>query len=226
MIRATSLNFLGHLTYLLTRAGCASVLAILGLILVSWSPALSAQTAPDRFIEQLSADVLAKIRADPSVQSGDMQQVSKFVDAAIMPHVNFERMTALSVGRSWRQASADQQKALIAEFRTLLLRTYSGALSQVGDKQIKVRPFRGDAAADDVIVRSEIVGGRGDPIQIDYRMEKNGNVWKIYDVNVLGIWIVQTYREQFSQEISARGIDGLIRTLSEKNRQFSAAARS
>lgn len=179
----------------------------------------------DRFIEQLSSDVLAKIRADTSVQSGDLQQVSRFVDAAIMPHVNFERMTALSVGRAWRQATADQQKALIAEFRTLLLRTYSGALSQVGDKQIKVRPFRGDASADEVIVRSEVVGGRGDPVQIDYRMEKAGSTWKIYDVNVLGIWIVQTYREQFAQEISARGIDGLIRSLSDKNRQFSAATR-
>lgn len=226
MIRATSLDLSARLIHLLTRARCVPALAILGLILVNWSPALSAPTAPDRFIEQLSADVLAKIRADPSVQSGDMQQVSKFVDAAIMPHVNFERMTALSVGRSWRQASADQQKALTVEFRRLLLRTYSGALSQVGDKQIKVRPFRGDAAGDDVIVRSEIVGGRGDPIQLDYRMEKNGDAWKIYDVNVLGIWIVQTYREQFAQEISARGIDGLIRALSEKNRQFSAAARN
>ncbi len=193
--------------------------------LTGWAGSASAQTAPDRFIEQLSSDVLAKIRADTSVQSGDLQQVSRFVDAAIMPHVNFERMTALSVGRAWRQATADQQKALIAEFRTLLLRTYSGALSQVGDKQIKVRPFRGDASADEVIVRSEVVGGRGDPVQIDYRMEKAGSTWKIYDVNVLGIWIVQTYREQFAQEISARGIDGLIRSLSDKNRQFSASTR-
>jgi phospholipid transport system substrate-binding protein len=186
----------------------------------------SAQTPPDRFVESLSNDVLNRIRSDKTVQSGDFQQVSKFVDSAVMPHVNFERMTALSVGRAWRQASGDQQRALIAEFRTLLLRTYSGALSQVGDKQVKVRPFRGDASADEVIVRSEIVGGRGDPIQIDYRLEKAGGAWKIYDVNVLGIWIVQTYRDQFAQEVSARGIDGLIRSLSDKNRQFEAASRS
>lgn len=214
-------------SFLVWRGRCAgAMLVAAAMALALWQPGAIAQTAPDRFIEQLSGDVLAKLRASPAVQSGDLQQVSKFVDAAIMPHVNFERMTALSVGRSWRQASADQQKALIAEFRTLLLRTYSGALSQVGDKQIKVRPFRGDVSADDVIVRSEITGGRGDPIQIDYRLEKAGNGWKIYDVNVLGIWIVQTYREQFAQEISARGIDGLIRTLSDKNRQFSAAVRS
>lgn len=216
------------LVWRIRRASAVHVALLAGVavVLAAWQPTVTAQTAPDRFIEQLSGDVLAKLRASPAVQSGDLQQVSKFVDAAIMPHVNFERMTALSVGRSWRQASGDQQKALIAEFRTLLLRTYSGALSQVGDKQIKVRPFRGDASADEVIVRSEITGGRGDPIQIDYRLEKAGSGWKIYDVNVLGIWIVQTYREQFAQEISARGIDGLIRTLSDKNRQFSAAARS
>jgi phospholipid transport system substrate-binding protein len=189
-------------------------------------PEALAQVAPDRFIEQLSGDVLAKIRSEPSIQNGDFQQVSKFVDAAIMPHVNFERMTALSVGRAWRQASTQQQTSLITEFRALLLRTYSGALSQVGDKQVKVRPFRGDASADEVIVRSEIVGGRGDPIQLDYRLEKSGSAWKIYDVNVLGIWVVQTYREQFAQEVSARGIDGLIRSLSDKNRQFEAASRS
>jgi phospholipid transport system substrate-binding protein len=208
----------------------AAIPGVAGLVLASTLASLPAQalaqTPPDRFVETISNDVLNRIRSDKSVQSGDFQQVSKFVDSAVMPHINFERMTALSVGRGWRQASPEQQKALITEFRTLLLRTYSGALSQVGDKQVKVRPFRGDAAADDVIVRSEIVGGRGDPIQIDYRLEKSGSAWKIYDVNVLGIWIVQTYRDQFAQEISARGIDGLIRTLSDKNRQFEAAPRS
>lgn len=200
--------------------------ALLGAVLLGASSSAVAQTAPDRFIETLSSDVLNRIRSDKSVQSGDFQQVAKFVDSAVMPHINFERMTALSVGRAWRQAKPEQQKALITEFRTLLLRTYSGALAQVGDKQVKVRPFRGDASADDVIVRSEIVGGRGDPIQIDYRLEKSAGSWKIYDVNVLGIWIVQTYREQFAQEVSANGIDGLIRSLSDKNRQFEAASRS
>jgi len=200
---------------LLSSAVVPGVLSV-GALCVPASSA-SAQTPPDRFVESLSNDVLNRIRSDKTVQSGDFQQVSKFV---------VERMTALSVGRAWRQASADQQKALIAEFRTPLLRTYSGALSQVGDKQVKVRPFRGDAGADEVIVRSEIVGGRGDPIQIDYRLEKSGGAWKIYDVNVLGIWIVQTYRDQFAQEVSARGIDGLIRSLSDKNRQFEAASRS
>lgn len=204
----------------------ASSGALLGAVLLGTSSPAVAQTAPDRFIETLSTEVLNRIRSDKSVQSGDFQQVAKFVDSAVMPHINFERMTALSVGRAWRQAKPEQQKALITEFRTLLLRTYSGALSQVGDKQVKVRPFRGDASADDVIVRSEIVGGRGDPIQIDYRLEKSAGSWKIYDVNVLGIWIVQTYREQFAQEVSANGIDGLIRSLSDKNRQFEAASRS
>lgn len=190
-----------------------------------WSGSAAAQaSAPDKFIDTLSNDVLTRIKTDKAIQSGDFQRVASFVDAAIMPNVNFERMTALSVGRAWRQASAEQQKQLIVEFRALLLRTYSGALTQVSDKQVKVRPFRGDASADEVIVRSEIVGTRGDPIQLDYRLEKSGNGWKIYDVNVLGIWIVQTYREQFGQEIAAKGIDGLIRSLSEKNRQFDGSA--
>lgn len=204
----------------------ASVGVVLTGTLAALPASAQAQTPPDRFVESLSNDVLGRIRSDKSVQSGDFQQVSKFVDSAVMPHINFERMTALSVGRAWRQASPEQQKALVTEFRTLLLRTYSGALSQVGDKQVKVRPFRGDAAADDVIVRTEIVGGRGDPIQLDYRLEKAGSAWKIYDVNVLGIWIVQTYRDQFAQEISTHGVDGLIRSLSEKNRQFDAAPRN
>ena len=204
----------------------ASVGVVLTGTLAALPASAQAQTPPDRFVESLSNDVLGRIRSDKSVQSGDFQQVSKFVDSVVMPHINFERMTALSVGRAWRQASPEQQKSLVTEFRTLLLRTYSGALSQVGDKQVKVRPFRGDAAADDVIVRTEIVGGRGDPIQLDYRLEKAGSTWKIYDVNVLGIWIVQTYRDQFAQEISTHGVDGLIRSLSEKNRQFDAAPRN
>jgi phospholipid transport system substrate-binding protein len=204
----------------------ASVGVVLTGTLAALPSSAQAQTPPDRFVESLSNDVLGRIRSDKSVQSGDFQQVSKFVDSAVMRSKLMCGMTALSVGRAWRQASPEQQKALVTEFRTLLLRTYSGALSQVGDKQVRVRPFRGDAAADDVIVRTEIVGGRGDPIQLDYRLEKAGSAWKIYDVNVLGIWIVQTYRDQFAQEISTHGVDGLIRSLSEKNRQFDAAPRN
>ena len=190
------------------------------------APALANPVAPDQFVQRISTEVLDKVRDDKAIREGDLQRISAFVDATIMPHVNFERMTALAVGRSWRQANPEQQKQLKEEFRALLLRTYSGALSQITDQTIRIKPFRGDAAANEVIVRSEIVGKRGDPVQLDYRLERDGADWKIYDVNVLGIWVVQTYRDQFAQEITAGGIDGLIRSLVQKNKSFAAAPRS
>jgi len=181
-----------------------------------------APLAPDKFIESVSNRALERIRNDPAIASGDTTRVLRFVDEEIMPHVNFERMTSLAVGRPWRQATPDQQRDLIEQFRLLLVRTYSGALSQASDKSVRLRPMRGDAAASEVLVRSELVGARGDPLQIDYRLERSGQGWKIYDVNVLGIWIVQTYRDQFSQEASAKGLDGLIASLKERNRQAAA----
>ncbi len=201
-------------------------LCLLAFASVVTVPALASPVEPDQFVQRISTEVLNKVRDDKAIREGDLQRISAFVDATIMPHVNFERMTALAVGRSWRQANPEQQKQLKEEFRALLLRTYSGALSQITDQTIRIKPFRGDAAANEVIVRSEIVGKRGDPIQLDYRLERDGADWKIYDVNVLGIWVVQTYRDQFAQEISAGGIDGLIRSLSQKNKSFAAAPRS
>lgn len=184
-----------------------------------------AQEAPQALIERISTDVLEKIKADKAIQAGDPKKLSDLVDATIMPHVNFPRMTALAVGRNWRSATPEQQKGLMTEFRTLLLRTYSGALSQVGSQTVRMKPFRGQAADSEVIVRSEIVQPRGEPVQLDYRLEKAGDGWKIYDVNVLGVWLVENYRGQFSQEIAQKGIDGLLRELSEKNRAFEAAAK-
>ena len=140
-----------------------------------------------------------------------------------MPHVNFTRMTASAVGRAWRQATPEQQKRLQDEFKTLLVRTYAGALSQVKDQSIAVKPLRGSAADTEVIVRTEVIG-RGDPIQLDYRLEKTADGWRIYDLNVLGVWLVETYRSQFAQEITARGIDGLITALAERNKTGSGGA--
>jgi phospholipid transport system substrate-binding protein len=164
--------------------------------------------------------VLETIKTDKAIQGGDMARVNQLVDTKIMPHVNFLRMTASAVGPGWRQATPEQQKRLQDEFKTLLVRTYSGALAQVSDQTITVKPLR--AAADDkeVVVRSE-VKGRGDPIQLEYRLEKTpgqGAGWKIYNLNVLGVWLVDTYRTQFAQEINAKGIDGLIASLSERNK--------
>jgi phospholipid transport system substrate-binding protein len=168
--------------------------------------------------------VLETIRNDKEVQGGDARKVTAFVDAKVMPHINFTRMTASAVGRSWRQATPEQQKRLQEEFKTLLVRTYSGAISQVKDQTVVVKPLRANPGDTEVIVRSEVVG-RGDPIQLDYRMEKTASGWRIYDLNVLGIWLVENYRTQFAQEISARGIDGLITSMAERNKAGTMAAK-
>jgi phospholipid transport system substrate-binding protein len=185
-----------------------------------------AQPAPDKFVEELSSKVIELVKADKQIQSGDLGRISQLVDTTLMPHVNFERMTALSVGRAWREATPDQKKQLMTEFRVLLLRTYSNAFTAVRDQQISMKPFRGNAGDDDVVVRSEIIQPRGEPIQLDYRLEKADKGWKIYDVNVLGVWLVQTYRNQFAQEISAGGIDGLIKSLADKNKSFASSIKS
>ena len=186
--------------------------------------AQGAAEGPDQLIKRLSTEVLDTIKADKDVQAGDVRKVTTFVDGKIMPHVNFTRMTASAVGRNWRQATPEQQKRLQEEFKALLVRTYAGALSQVKDQTVVVKPLRAAAEDTEVIVRSEVVG-RGDPIQLDYRMEKSPAGWRIYDLNVLGVWLVETYRTQFAQEISARGIDGLIATLAERNKVGSTPAR-
>ena len=190
----------------------------LGLTLNLTLPlARAAEEAPDELIRRLSMEVLSTIKADKDVQSGDVRKVITFVDSMIMPKVNFSRMTASAIGRSWRQATPEQQKRLQDEFKNLLVRTYAGALSQLKDQTINVKPLRSQAGDIEVIVRTEVLG-RGDPIQLDYRMEKTAGGWKIYDLNVLGVWLVETYRTQFAQEISARGIDGLIATLALRNK--------
>ena len=181
-----------------------------------------AQQAPDALIKQVSTDVLDSVRADKDILAGDVQKVIVLVDAKVMPHVNFQRMTASAVGRYWRQATPEQQKRLQAEFKNLLVRTYSGALAQVKDQTVQLKPMRGGADDAEVVVRTE-VRGKGDPIQLDYRLEKSADGWKIYDVNVMGVWLVENYRNSFAQEIGTSGIDGLIAKLAERNK--TAAAR-
>lgn len=179
-------------------------------------------TAPDTLIRNVSADVLASIKADPSIKSGDVRKITELVDTKVLPYVDFQRMTASAVGRYWRQATPEQQSRLQQEFKLLLVRTYSGALSQVGDQTIQMKPMRSAPEDKEVIVRSE-VRGRGDPVQLDYRMEKLANGWKIYDVNVMGVWLVETYRSSFAQEIGTNGIDGLISKLAERNKTAAPA---
>ena len=195
---------------------------LLGLVMAT-SPSFSvaADESPDMLIKRISTEVMDAIKGDKAVQTGDISKVVALVDSKIMPNVNFTRMTAAAVGRSWRQATPEQQKRLQDEFKALLVRTYSGALTQVKDQTISIKPLRSTSADTEVVVRTEVLG-RGDPVQLDYRMEKVGTAWKIYDLNVLGVWMVETYRTQFAQEISAKGIDGLIAALAERNKSNSA----
>lgn len=182
--------------------------------------ALAADETPDALIRRLSVDVLNTVRADKAIQAGDIDKVIALVDKTVMPNVNFRRMTAAAVGPGWRQATPEQQKRLQDEFKVLLVRTYAGALAQVSDQTVRIKPMRAAADDKDVLVRTEIVG-KGDPIQLDYRLEKTpgeGAGWKIYNLNVLGVWLVETYRSQFAQEINAKGIDGLIDTLVARNK--------
>ena len=176
--------------------------------------------APDALIKRLSTEVLDTIKNDKAIRAGDMAKVVALVDARIMPNVNFQRMTASAVGPAWRQATPEQQKRLQEEFKTLLVRTYAGALAQVSDQVISMKPLRMAAEDKEVLVRSEIKGG-GEAIQLDYRLEKTpgqGAGWRIYNLNVLGVWLVETYRSQFASEINAKGLDGLIAALTERNK--------
>ncbi len=194
------------------------LLAVAASLLVA--PARAAEEAPDALIRRLSTEVLDTIRTDKAIQAGDNARIVALVDTKIMPNVNFQRMTASAVGPAWRQASAEQKARLQQEFKTLLVRTYAGALTQVSDQSIVIKPMRAEPHDRDVIVRTE-VKGRGDAIELDYRLEKTpgeGSGWKIYNLNVLGVWLVETYRSQFAQEINAKGLGGLIATLAERNK--------
>lgn len=189
----------------------------------SSAPAIAATaTTADDFIKQLSSDVLAAIKADTSIKAGDTRKIMTLVDTKVLPYVDFERMTQSAMARFWRDATPDQRQRVQAEFKTLLVRTYAGALSQAGDKTLDIKPSRAQPADKEVIVRSEVRGGPGDPIRLDYRLERQPNGWKIFDVNILGAWLVENYRNTFAQEIKASGIDGLIAKLAERNKAIAS----
>ncbi|WP_304303718.1 phospholipid-binding protein MlaC [Pseudacidovorax intermedius] len=199
-------------------AGMGAILVALGSASLS---AMAADEAPDALVKRLSSEVLDTIKADKSIKAGDIPKIMALVDAKIMPNVNFQRMTSSAVGPAWRQATPEQRTQLQQEFKTLLVRTYAGALDQVSDQTVTIKPFRGSPDDKEVLVRTEVRGGSGDPVQIDYRLEKTpgeGYGWKVFNFNVMGVWLVDTYRTQFAQEINAKGIDGLIATLAARNK--------
>ena len=204
------------------RRSLMSILVLGGCLLAA--PTLRAEVlTADAFVKQVSGEVIDAVKADKAIQAGDVARIRALVDAKVMPHVNFQRMTASSVGPQWRSATADQQKRMLVEFQTLMVNTYSGALTQVKDQAVVVKPLRpGAADSGELVVRTE-VRGKGDPLQLDYRVEKAGDGWKIYDVNVGGFWLVEAYKGQFAKDLGNGGIDALITALSTKNKSLASA---
>jgi phospholipid transport system substrate-binding protein len=186
--------------------------------------AAAQQEAPDALVKRISQEVLDIAKEDKDIQAGNHQRVLDLVEEKIIPHVDFLRMTALAAGRFWRNATPEQQKDLTREFRSLLVYTYSGAITQVKDQKLEFKPLRASPDDTDVEVRSQVVQARGEPIQLNYRLAKTDSGWKIYDVNVLGAWLVETYKGNFAAEINKGGIDGLIKALSDRNIKLAASA--
>ncbi|MEO8408060.1 MAG: ABC transporter substrate-binding protein [Oxalobacteraceae bacterium] len=200
------------------------IVAVFAFVALAFAATVHAQEAPDALIKRISQDVLDIAKADREIQGGNQKRVLELVEAKILPYVDFQRMTALAAGRYWREATPEQQKQLTAEFRDLLVYTYSGAISQVKDQKLDFKPFRAAPTDTEVEVRSQVLQSRGDPIQLNYRLQKSPAGWKIYDINVLGAWLVETYKGNFSSEISKSGIDGLIKTLADKNKRLAESA--
>jgi len=177
---------------------------------------------PDGLVKFVVEDVMNTIKADKAIQSGDLRKINALVDQKILPYSDFQKTTRMSMGRNWSKATPAQQALITQEFKTLLIRIYGGALAQVKDQKIQYKPFRASADDTDVIVRTVVVG-KGEPIQLDYRLEKTANVWRVYDINILGAWLVESYRNQFNDQVSKGGIDGLIQFLQQRNNSLANA---
>lgn len=181
-----------------------------------------AQEAPDVLVQRVTEDVLEIIRKDKDIQNGDTRKVIELVDKKVLPNFNFTHMTALALGKEWRKATPQQQTQLTAEFKTLLVRTYSNALTSYKNQKVVYKPFKMGAAETDVLVRTEVLQPGSKPVQLDYSLEKLDSGWRVYDVVVAGISLVTNYRDQFNQEVRNGGVDGLIASVAAKNRSLEA----
>jgi phospholipid transport system substrate-binding protein len=218
MLKTDTVLFLNRRHVLI--AACAAIL------LGNSGLAMAADEAPEAFIQRITNDTLNTIKADKALRNGDIAKIMQLVDTQLMPHVNFRRMTALATGPAWRKATPEQQKRLQEEFKVLLVRTYSGALSQITDQVVVVKPLRVGQEDKNLVVNTE-VRGKGDPIQLDYRLERTpgqGSGWMIFDLNVLGVWLIENYRNQFAKEINAGGLDALISSLISRNKSNAKAS--
>jgi phospholipid transport system substrate-binding protein len=196
-----------------------------GLLLISstvFAQTPDQATTPDALIKMVVTDVMASVKADPDIQKGNIPKIVELVDKKIVPYTDMRRTTEMAMGPNWKKATPEQQNQLVMEFKNLLIRTYSGALSQLRDQTVQFKPLR--AAPDDkeVVVKT-VVLGRGDPVPLDYRLEKTDKGWKVYDMNIMGVWLVEAYRNQFTNQISQNGIDGLVKFLQDRNKQLASA---
>jgi len=171
---------------------------------------------PDGLIKIIVADVMSLVKSDPEIQRGNIPRVVELVEKKIVPYTDMRRTTQLAMGKNWSKATPEQQNQLIIEFKNLLIRTYSGALSQLRDQTVQYKPLRSSPSDTDVIVRTVVIG-KSDPIPLDYRLEKTNDGWRVYDINIMGAWLIEAYRNQFTNQISQNGVDGLIKFLQERN---------
>jgi phospholipid transport system substrate-binding protein len=180
------------------------------------------QSTPDSLIKSVVSDVMASVKSDPEIQKGNIPRIVDLVEKKIVPYTDMRRTTEMAMGPNWKKATPEQQAQLVGEFKSLLIRTYSGALSQLRDQTVQFKPLR--AAPDDkeVVVKTVVIG-RGDPVPLDYRLEKTANGWRVYDMNIMGVWLVEAYRNQFANQISQNGIEGLVKFLQDRNKQLAAA---
>ncbi len=192
---------------------------LLGLVLAV-SPLFAQEDAPDVMVKKITEDVLTIVRQDKDIQSGNTRRAIELVDAKVLPHFNFQRMTSLAMGRDWNKASPEQKTRLTEEFKILLVRTYSNALTSYRDQTLRYKPLRMQAGDTEVVVKTEVVQPGAKPIQLDYSLEKQDKSWKVYDVIVAGVSLVSNYRDTFNQEVRTNGVDGLIQMLANKNKQM------
>lgn len=212
----------GHEPVFFTKWASIALLLLTALTLSMGAIAKpNPQDDPPKFVQAVADELLVVLKNDPQVRQQNIARINEIVQQYIMPYVDFERTTRLAAGKYWRQATPEQQQALSEAFKNTLIRTYSGALTKVDNgTDMEILPFRGEADAKDVVVRSNVVQGTNtQPIRVDYRLRLAPEGWRIYDLNVENVWLIQNYRNQFAQEINRSGIDGLIAALNERNSQ-------
>ena len=179
-------------------------------------------SSPDGLVKAVVTDVMSTVQSDKDMQSGNVGKITQLVEQKILPHANFTKTTQIAMGRNWSKATPEQQKAITDEFKTLLIRTYAGAIAQIRDQKVQFRPYRGTAEDTDATIRTQVIN-KGEPIQMDYRLEKTDQGWKVYDINVLGAWLTEAYKGSFNTIANQQGVDGILKTLQDRNRQLANA---